>query len=71
MIAVPAATPVTTPAASIEAMDALLVLHVQPAVVSVSVMVLPASQTAVGPVMADGFGLVVIVATTKHPPESV
>lgn len=64
MVAVPAATPVTSPAASIDAIDALLVLHVQPAVVSVSVIVLPASQTAVGPVIADGLGWVVIVATT-------
>jgi hypothetical protein len=45
MVTVPAATPVTTPAALTAPIDALLLLHVPPAIESVKVIVVPAHTT--------------------------
>ena len=52
--------PVTTPAASMDAMVLLLLDHVPVPVASFKVVVLPSSQTAKVPVMAAGMGLTVI-----------
>ena len=55
MVAVPADTPVTTPAASTEATAASLLLHTPPAVVELNVVV-PFIQTALVPVIAATTG---------------
>ena len=53
IVSMPAATPITTPSAVIVAMASLLLLHVPPAVVSVSVILLPV-HTAVAPAIGAG-----------------
>ena len=58
MVAVPAATPVTTPDAVTVATPVLLLVHVPPAVASVSGVVNP-TQTDNVPVIAGGKGLTV------------
>lgn len=60
MVAVPLATPVTTPVVLTEATPLLLVLHVPPAVASASVTVDPVHTLAV-PVIAAGVVLTVIL----------
>ena len=64
MAAVPALVPVTTPVVEFTvAIPVALLLHVPPAVASVSVIVWPA-QTTVGPDMATGKELTVITCVT-------
>jgi hypothetical protein len=65
MVTVPAVTPVTTPEVLIDAF-VLLLLHVPPVVVLVSVVVLP-SQTVSVPVIVPGSALMVTVAAVIQP----
>ena len=62
MVAVPAATPVTTPAATV-AMPLALVVHVPPDTLSVKVVVEPAQTDAV-PVIAAGVNGIAFTVTT-------
>ena len=66
MVAVPAVPPVTTPVVEFTVADVELLLHVPPAVASVSVIVAP-THTAVGPVMAVGAGVIVMVLVARQP----
>ena len=69
MLAVPAATPVTTPVrVPTVAMDVLRLLHVPPVAVSISVEVVP-TQNDVVPVIADGveFTVTTTVAAVPQP----
>ncbi len=70
MVAVPAATPVTTPVLPTVAMPVALLLHVPPVVALLSVVVLPTVTVAV-PVMvpADGNGLTVITLVVVAVPQ--
>jgi hypothetical protein len=68
-MAVPAETPLTIPEPEpMVAMDVAVVLHAPPASASLSVVVAPAHNVAV-PVIADGLGLIVIVALLAISPE--
>lgn len=63
----PAATPVTTPVVLTVAIKVLLLLHVPPAVASVSVLVPPTVVDAI-PEMGAGIGDTVTVRDAEHPP---
>ena len=65
MIAVPAVTPVTTPVPATTVAFALPLLH-EPVPRSVKVIV-PPTQTCVGPEMLFGSGFTVITLVTLHP----
>lgn len=66
-MAVPAVPPVTTPVVEFTvAMPVELLLQVPPAVASVSVIVAP-THTAVGPLMAVGAGVIVMVFVARQP----
>ena len=67
IVAVPGDTPFTIPVVPIVATDILLLLHVPPAVASVSVMVWPA-QTTVGPAMGNGVGFTATTVVALQPP---
>jgi len=62
----PAVTPVTNPKPAIEPCAGLLLVHVPPAGVELSVVVSP-THTLVVPVIADGFGLTVIGVVIRQP----
>ena len=66
MFTVPAALPVTTPVALTDAIAGLLLVHVTPGVVLVSVIVLP-THTAVGPVTTAGSGFTVSITDVLQP----
>ena len=67
IIAVPAATPLTTPVVEpMVAIPVLLLLHVPPDVMSLSVVELP-TQTLVVPVMGAGDELTNMLNTVKQP----
>ena len=60
--------PVTTPVPDpIDAISALLLVHIPPGVASVSVIAVPTHTTVVGPVMGDGSAVTVTVFVTLHP----
>lgn len=64
MVAVPTATPVTTPAELTLAIDALLELHVPPVVASVSVVVTPVQTDEapdIAPIVVAAFTTIVVV----------
>lgn len=68
MVTSPDETPVMMPVAEpAVAMAVLLLLHVPPAVASLSVMVPPLAQSVDGPVMAAGSGLTLMVRVTWQP----
>ena len=73
MVAVPAVTPVTTPAVLIEAIAAEELLQTPPVVVSVKVVVLPTQTVLVPPMAAGAVGraYTVTVAVFLHPPPLV
>ena len=62
----PADAPVTTPVVEFTVADVELLLQVPPVVASVSVIVAP-TQTAVGPLMAVGAAVIVMVFVAKQP----
>jgi hypothetical protein len=66
MVLVPAVTPVITPAVLMVATDGVLLLHVPPVVVLLTVVVSPAHTCSV-PVMAAGSGFTVTVAVRIQP----
>ena len=66
IVVVPAAIPVTTPAASIVPAAGLLLLHVPPAVVLASAVVWP-MQTVGVPVMIAGEAITVTTTDAEHP----
>jgi hypothetical protein len=66
IIAVPAATPVTTPVELMVATPVLLLLHVPPGVISDKLVVRP-TQTLSVPVIAAGFGLTVMITVAIQP----
>lgn len=66
IVAVPGASPVTTPAPVIEAIEISELLHAPPGVASVSVMSEP-SHTTSGPTIGAGIGFIVITAQVVHP----
>jgi hypothetical protein len=70
MVALPRATPVTSPVASTDAIEALLVPHVPPVSASVSADVVP-GQTVVVPeiVPAPGSGFTVIEEVAEAEPQ--
>jgi hypothetical protein len=70
MIVVPAAIPVTTPDAEIEAVAALLLVHVPPPGVLPRLVVYP-THTLAAPTIAVGLWLTVIVLLTAHPSPTV
>ena len=65
-MAVPAVPPVTTPVVEFTVAVVELLLQLPPAVASVSVIVAP-THTAVGPLMAVGAGVIVMVFVAKQP----
>jgi hypothetical protein len=67
MVHVPTATPVTTPAVLIVAIEVLPLIHVPPDVASVKVLV-PPTVVVVMPPIAAGAGLTVIILEEKQPP---
>lgn len=70
MVALPAATPVTTPAALTLAIDVLLLVHAPPLTASVNVDVAPAQMVdAPVTVPADGNGLTVIAFVALTVPQ--
>jgi len=76
IVSAPSATPVTvTPPATLlvptVAIDVLLLLHVPPAVVSRRVMNEPTHTSNIGPMIAVGSGLTVIVNNAVQPDDSV
>jgi len=67
MVEVPKATPVAIPVlTSIEIFPGVLLAHVPGVVASTSVAVLP-RHTIVGPAIADGSGLMVMLVVLKQP----
>jgi hypothetical protein len=66
MMLVPAATPVTVPVLFTVATAVVPLLHTPLEVASESDVVLP-TATVVVPEIAEGFGLTVMVFTTRHP----
>jgi len=66
IVALPPATPLTVPSEPTVAMPALLLLHVPPAVASVSASVDPA-HTGAFPVIAEGCAFTVTTAVVKQP----
>lgn len=68
-MAVPAETPVITPAL-MESTEVLLLLHVPPVEALDNVAVCP-THTAVLPVMGAGIGLTVMILEPLHPVASV
>lgn len=68
MFTVPAAIPVTTPEDEpTVAIDVLLLDHVTPGVISISVAVLPV-QTVLGPAIGNGVGRTVTVRVARQAP---
>ena len=67
IVAVPAATPVTSPAGLIVAVVAGVLLHIPPAEASASKAVLPRHIFNV-PLIAAGWATTVINWVAKHPP---
>jgi hypothetical protein len=70
MVALPVATPNTTPVLDTEAIEVLLLVHTPPASVSLKVVV-PPVQTVEAPVIrpAPGNGLTVTVAVALRAPQ--
>jgi hypothetical protein len=69
IVTVPAATPVTTPVELTVATDGLLLLHVPPAVLSVSVIEVPTQVLdgpTIGPITVIA-GVTMNVIVLKHP----
>ena len=66
MVAVPAATPVTMPDVPIVATPVLLLAHVPPVGVLLSVDVLPTHTTG-DPIINPGSGLIVTVVVVRQP----
>jgi hypothetical protein len=66
IVEVPAETPVTTPVEDVILVAVPVLLHVPPAVASVSVIVLP-TQTAPGTKMESGTGLTVTIFFAEQP----
>ena len=70
MVALPAATPVTTPVEPTVATAVLPLLHVPPPVELLKGVVNPAQTTAV-PVIEDGNELMLIVEVARQPVDNV
>ena len=71
MVAVPADTPVTTPVVMpTVAVERELLVHVPPAIISVSVIVEP-TQTSLLPIMAGGNAYTVTVTVAAQPVPNV
>jgi len=70
MLAVPAAMPVTMPAASMVAIAVLLLLHAPLVLVVLNVVVVPTQALSV-PVMAEGSGFTVTILVSWQPPAPI